>query len=437
MTVTVTTTPPPEEPEPTEVTTTVTVKPSKKSTPKPSTPPPAPPTPPAPVTSQPQVPLPSQEIVVPPSTEPSATPTPEESVSLPTVAEEPTPTPPPVVETENTIDSQPVELREAAPEFNEVTISRTLGIPALVLVLLALFAVLFFEGRLRRMAHAAAVRKAGPRPPGRHRDGGDYAGYPAGPGYVAGYTQTNYPGGTAYAPIISFVPVQTYPTYPQQGYPQQYGTHQPGGDYGYPGYSTDASYAEPSPTVPDAADPPGGRQGLPPESFLEGPHDLAAFDTSGKPTEEGASSWFEPTGPAETTVSEEPEKPGPSEPGGLFVPAEGPHGPVPFEGERPSDPFVAGLPGDEGAPSEKAGEPHGSEGIGLAPPYRLDGPDVPEGPSLTLADYLPEGLEGATRPGVPAAGPDGTAVFPLPAVPEDPSEPAKPAKRGLFKRKPK
>nr|BFE83495.1 hypothetical protein GCM10020093_060960 [Planobispora longispora] len=99
----------------------------------------------------------------------------------------------------------PYEIRNADSEYDATTLSRQLGIPALILVLLVLFAVLIFEGRLRRMAHAAAVRRAGPRPAGAE-------GYPAGPGYASmPGLHAVYQGGTAYAPIISFVPMQMYP----------------------------------------------------------------------------------------------------------------------------------------------------------------------------------------------------------------------------------
>ena len=84
-----------------------------------------------------------------------------------------------------------------------------------------LFAVLIFEGRLRRLAHAAAIRRAGPRGLSR-----DPMGYAAGPGYgpTPGYPHGAYQGGTAYAPIISFVPMQMYaPVYPEGYSPEQYG----------------------------------------------------------------------------------------------------------------------------------------------------------------------------------------------------------------------
>ncbi|MFI6598884.1 hypothetical protein ACIBHX_21720 [Nonomuraea sp. NPDC050536] len=172
-------------------------------------------------TPPPLQPIPSQNVQVPPATTAPPT-TPEQSVQLPTVAPEDSLTAsPPATPADSTPagDSVQLELHAATPEFDQRTLAQKLSIPALVLVLLALFAVLIFEGRLRRMAHAAAVRKAGPLP------GPEPHGYPAGPGYTtASFPAPGYPGGTAYAPIISFVPVQTYPATPPQypTYPEPY-----------------------------------------------------------------------------------------------------------------------------------------------------------------------------------------------------------------------
>ncbi|GAA5077459.1 hypothetical protein GCM10023259_081880 [Thermocatellispora tengchongensis] len=330
VTTVTTTITPPAEPGPTEVTTTVTVTPSKTKTSKPPEQPAPPSTTAAPPPAQPT----QQPVQPPPTTAPPPTETEEPTVSLPTVSDVVT-TPPTALASPTQVppssDSVPVELREAAPEFDQQTISRQLGIPALVLVLLALFAVLIFEGRLRRMAHAAAVRKAGPKAPGRHRSvtptadpaaAAAYTGYPAGPGYSSGYAQVAYPGGTAYAPIISFVPVTTYPSgYQQYGTPEQgyyaqqgYGMPAPGqeypapqpsdpatpspaeytapdaftppssADYAAPGTFTSPSPADPPFPVPEAAAREPGTPtpplpgNLPPESFLEGPHDLTPFD---------------------------------------------------------------------------------------------------------------------------------------------------------------
>ncbi|MFG3439052.1 hypothetical protein ACGF0J_17550 [Nonomuraea sp. NPDC047897] len=271
VTVTVTTTPPePTEDPETTVTRTVTqsAKPTRTASPTPTktktkTAGAAPTTPPA-VPSQDLDPIPSQSVEVPLATPPAAETTPEDTVSLPAVAGTETPLTQPSSSplAEETSSGEPVQLevRNASPEFDQQSLTRQLSIPALILVLLTLFAVLIFEGRLRRVAHAAAVRRAGPQPGGPDLGGpglggsglggpgltasghpagpggaypghpagpgGAYPGmpggagypghptghgYPAGPGYTVGYPTAGYPGGPAYAPIISFVPVQTYP----------------------------------------------------------------------------------------------------------------------------------------------------------------------------------------------------------------------------------
>ncbi|MFC4122317.1 hypothetical protein [Nonomuraea zeae] len=257
-TVTVTTTlgtPTPEEEPETTITKTVTATPTKASkspTPTKTTTPPA--TTPQNTPTQNLQPLPTQSVEVP---APSVTPTTEPSVEMPAIAPtETTPAPLPSDTQPTSSEPVPLELRNAAPEFDQRTLTQKLSIPALVLVLLALFAVLIFEGRLRRMAHAAAVRKAGPQmagqmggaamPPG--------GGYPSGPGYAtAGFPAPGYPGGTAYAPIISFVPVQTYPT----GQPQYGGYQDPGHPYphqGYPQEPPTAAAQEPVVLHPDEFD---------------------------------------------------------------------------------------------------------------------------------------------------------------------------------------
>ncbi|WP_143590254.1 hypothetical protein [Thermoactinospora rubra] len=242
VTVTVTTTlptPTPTEQPETTITKTVTPKPSKKSTPKPAPTTQAPPTPtPQPVQSSPQQ-LPTAPPIV-----ATQTPTPEPSVSLPVVAGQES-SPPATAPASDTGESSALEVRAATPERDLRGFTNRLAIPALILVLLALFAVLVFEGRLRRMAHAAAVRKAGPqRPPT------DPHGYPAGPGAAGPFP--GYPGGTAYAPIISFVPVQTYPSGPVQYAPAY---HDPA-MYGQaaPPYQEPPAY-EPPAYEPPAQDP--------------------------------------------------------------------------------------------------------------------------------------------------------------------------------------
>lgn len=270
-TITITTSLPTPTPEDPVTTVTTTVTPS--STPEQTTKKPTPtqttnPTPeqqdpaPLPTTDIPPVTLPEEEdpVETPPVTLPSV------DTGTPPGQIVPSDQPP----TSQGPDSVPLEVRNAAPEYDQVTLSRKLGIPALVLVLLALFAVLIFEGRLRRMAHAAAVRKAGPQPPGRHRaEPTEPYGYPAGPGFAGPIP--------AYAPIISFVPVQTYPGGPAQyapvyqqpfitdpnayGHPQDptmYGHPQDPTMYGHVPYTQDMHLQDPY-----------GQQGVPgqPETF--------------------------------------------------------------------------------------------------------------------------------------------------------------------------
>ncbi|MFC5817135.1 hypothetical protein [Nonomuraea harbinensis] len=226
-TVTITTTlptptPEPEQPE-TTITKTVTAKPTKTTkAPEPTKTKTTKAPDPAPVT-QSAAPPPQQL----PEETPQEVPDPvtssaEESVQMPTVAGTDTPTPALSTDAASVeTDTVQLEVRNAAPEYDQRSLTQRLSIPALIMVLLALFAVLIFEGRLRRMAHAAAVRKAGPQAgayPGAYpQQPGPYPhqaeGYPAGPGYAtAGVAAPGYPGGTAYAPIISFVPVQTFPS---------------------------------------------------------------------------------------------------------------------------------------------------------------------------------------------------------------------------------
>lgn len=238
--VTVTVTESPEEtPAPQQtVTTTVTVPPKTKP---PKTTQPAQTTRPAqPTVPDPVVPPAETAPIAPPTTPPVAesTPTSQDpqfpasspSATLPPVtppAEESTPL------DEGASATSVTEIRNAGSDYDGATLSRTLGIPALILVLLVLFAVLIFEGRLRRLAHAAAIRRAGPRGMGYRGEPLDPMPYPAGPGYAP----NPYQGGTAYAPIISFVPMQMYaPVYPE-GYAPEYPS------YGPPhGYEQTAAY---------------------------------------------------------------------------------------------------------------------------------------------------------------------------------------------------
>lgn len=358
-TVTVTTTlptPTPTEPAETTITKTVTASPTKKTkspTPKKSTTPPqSNPAPTPPAQDQNPQPLPSQTVPVPSATVSTS---PETAVELPSVA--PTDTAPTVAPTDTQPASEeevPLELRNAAPEFDQKTLTQKLSIPALVLVLLALFAVLIFEGRLRRMAHAAAVRKAGPQlggrpdmPPGGYPGGpGGYpagpGGYPAGPGYAAGFPGgPAYPGGTAYAPIISFVPVQTYPS----GHVYQ----DPGHPYPPQGYAQEpppAAPAEPPPVVlhPDEFDsynhePPKPKEYRDPFEPLVPPADIPPGGAT--PYEDGHEHPLGSASAAETGDSE-PWQQG----GSLFEPAQRPseYEPPPYlPPELPADGDVTAV----------------------------------------------------------------------------------------------
>ncbi|MEO3812031.1 hypothetical protein ABGB17_23795 [Sphaerisporangium sp. B11E5] len=242
-------------PDPTKtVRTTKTAKPRTSST-SPVAPPPGPTQ--QPPTSMPVLPTAPPIDTPPPSESPVQDPqlslapvTPPSDTLTPSASfEEPTP------------DSVPIEIRNASPEYDQLTLSRKLAIPGVLLAVLVMLGVLVFEGRVRRMAHAAAVRKAGPRSPGRHRGDPDM---PHMPGYPI------YHGGAAYAPIISFVPVQNYPGAgdPQQPYadPAAYGPYgydpaaahyeQPGHGAPYTGAVFPAGMSGPSDpwprTTPDA-----------------------------------------------------------------------------------------------------------------------------------------------------------------------------------------
>ncbi|HUR06102.1 MAG TPA: hypothetical protein VM347_26380 [Nonomuraea sp.] len=359
---------------PTKTTTkTATAKQSKKPTPSstPSTPKTTP--------SQMQ-PLPTQSAEV-PAVSPSATPEDTEpAVILPSVATTPTPaTTPTLTSAESPTDeSIPLELRNAAPEYDQQTVARQLSIPALILVLLALFAVLIFEGRLRRMAHAAAVRKAGPQSgPGQPGfpgapGGPGPSGYPAGPGYAtAAFPAPGYPGGTAYAPIISFVPVQTYP-----GGQVQYGAvYQDPNMYGQPGYGP-----EQPPTAP------GEPVVLHPDEFDSFSHEPAKpeFDAFSRPVEEPYRAPFE-----------------------ALVPAEQPPADIPPGGSGPY----------EDAPERPLGVASAAE-TGDAEPWEAFGPPAATA-AATTAEAAPPAAATADAPPVEApAADDVTAIQPLP--PQEP-----------------
>ena len=280
---------------PTKTTTkTATAKQSKK--PSPSSTPSTPKT-----TPSPMQPLPTQSVDVPavsPSTTPEET---EPAVVLPTVATTDTPTTTPsLTPTESPTDeSVQLELRKAAPEYDQQTVARQLSIPALILVLLALFAVLILRGaapdgpRGGRAQGGPAERPGSARLPGSPRRPGP-SGYPAGPGYAtAAFPAPGYPGGTAYAPIISFVPVQTYP-----GGQVQYGAvYQDPNVYGQPGYGP-----EQPPTA--AAEP----VVLHPDEFDSFNHEPAKpdFDAFSRPEEEPYRAPFEALVPAEPPPADIP-----------------------------------------------------------------------------------------------------------------------------------
>ncbi|MDH2428875.1 hypothetical protein [Sphaerisporangium sp. TRM90804] len=220
-TVTITVT---QSPDPVVTTTrTITPKATRKvtKTPKASPTKTAPVVPPAPVEPPPTVPsapvIPSSDPVVPPTTPTESVPVPEVSLAQVSPPAQDTATAPSTSFEEPTPDSVPIEIRNASPEYDQLTLSRKLAIPGVLLAVLVMLGVFIFEGRIRRMAHAAAVRRAGPRGAGRHRGADLAGGYPM-PGYPI------YHDGTAYAPIISFVPVQGFPNAPgQEGYQPVYG----------------------------------------------------------------------------------------------------------------------------------------------------------------------------------------------------------------------
>jgi hypothetical protein len=395
VTVTTTTTPDSpstDQPEVT-VTRTVTGPPKKKTTSAPTpkkTPTPKVSTPKA-LPSENFQPLPTPGDVVPSVTEqPTQQPTQEPSVSLPAVATTDAPTSPPPSSsgTETESDPLPLELRAATPEYDQKTVAQKLSIPALILVLLALFAVLIFEGRLRRMAHAAAVRKAGPLP--------DPNGYPAGPGYAGpgypgpgypgpnqpgpGYPTPGYPGGTAYAPIISFVPVQTYPS-GQVQYGPVY--HDQTAVYEHQGYPPDQQ-------------PPAEPMVLHPDEFDSFSHEPPPGPVD---EEEVYRDPFEPLIPAEPPPADIP-------PGGAAPYTDTPEVPLGTASAAEtgdSEPWQEAFQASSGAPPSTP-PPDSSPGPTLTGPLPSTPTDSSPGPTLT--GPLPSG---------PPPDDDVTAVQPLPA----------------------
>ncbi|MFI6926622.1 hypothetical protein ACIBIZ_42285 [Nonomuraea spiralis] len=365
-TVTVTTTlgsPTPEDAPETTITHTVTASPTKTTkAPKPPKTTTAPTPPPVQeTTQQPIAPLPTAQTTAGPlPTEPTT----EQSVEMPSLAPSDTPTVASPSDTAPTTDSVQLEVRKAAPEFDQKSLTQKLSIPALVLVLLALFAVLIFEGRLRRVAHAAAVRKAGPQ--AATRTDMPPPGYPAGPGYAtAAFPAPGYPGGTAYAPIISFVPVQTYPT-AQPGYGPVY--QDPYG--GQPGYAPEPA----PPTVP--------------EPVVLHPDEFDSYNEPA-PSPKDYRDPFEPLVPAE-------QPPGDIPPGGA----------KPYEDERefPLAPAAAAESGDS--------EPW-QQGASLFEPRQpQQAPPVQQQPSSPPEGYRPP-------PYLPPEGDAATVVQPLPPLPPE------------------
>ncbi|MFF0306698.1 hypothetical protein ACFYSC_04680 [Streptosporangium sp. NPDC004379] len=473
--VTVTVTAPPEEeppappkPAPRTVHTTVIVPPKKPKTPKPTktvhetvTVPPPQQTSAAPVVPPPTTP--ANDPVAPPSSDPdpSFPSTETQPQTQPTAV--PTATPPPSETPFEEPASAPVrhEIRNAGSEFDSATLSGQLAIPALILVLLVLFAVLIFEGRLRRLAHAAAVRRAGPR-------AADYrgpidpvaypagpAGYPAGPGYAAapGFPPA-YQGGTAYAPIVSLVPMHMYP----QGYPEGYAPEAYGRPYEHPygGQPYETAYLPPGHPGHEHAPagyPPQGHEqhasaGYPPYAEPYGPagHDgmYGVHDEAMAPDVPGTFHALDeddfpgpaarPAGPGDLLPRETDDdlfrgtadRPGPigesgadhagtpsfpeqDEPGdrtrGFFEPAR-----EPGSAEAAAGPeAVSGTPSGEeavpGAPSGQKpvpGTPSGHEALPGAPVGQGPVPGTPSDTGLTgtVTHPLPEGAEGRKKRGL-------------------------------------
>ncbi|MFD8565010.1 hypothetical protein ACWDOR_44735 [Streptosporangium canum] len=483
---TVTVTASPEETETTPapqqtVTTTVTVPPATK-TPKPpkTTAPPETTAPPVP-TSAPVEPPPVVD--TPPATEETTEPvfptTEQSPATLPTAPTEPTGSP----TFEDTAPAAvPYEIRNAASEFDGATLSGQLAIPALILVLLVLFAVLIFEGRLRRLAHAAAIRRAGPRALGHQRgDAMGTMGYPAGPGYgpAPGFPHGAYQGGAAYAPIISFVPMQMYaPVYPEgyapEQYPQPYeqptaylpqpGYEQPPTGYVEQRYGMEQQYGQApyTPTGPDAApaafqhrgaEPYDGPQG----DFPQGPGEFPGAPFPQEPAHVRGHTQ-EPFFPTPDRFGDHPRPGGPE--GSLFegpgshggaLGSEGapfPHGPEPLRQDGPQHPygpapqgsdFQGGPPSSsghdfQGGPPSSSG--HDFQGGPPFPPGRdFQGGPVPQGPGEFPGAPFPLEPPHAGAPGQdplidPPPSPEstGTAVYPLPG--QDTGK----KRRGLFRR---
>ncbi|MER5647877.1 hypothetical protein [Streptosporangium sp. NPDC002524] len=410
------------------VTTTITVPASPKAKPPKtsSTPPPPPPAqetavvqPPPQVQTTPPPVTPPADTGLPENNEPQFPATTPDPNQLPAV--QPTPSDTATLD-ESASGSSVYEIRNAGSEFDGATLSRQLGIPALILVLLVLFAVLIFEGRLRRLAHAAAVRRAGPR--GMGRDPMDPMAYPGGPGYGPG----PYQGGTAYAPIISFVPMQMYaPVYPEGYTPEQYpqGYDQTTAYLPAPGYEQQQPVAgHGDPYDPRTGHVQPGRPGQAPYGPAVQDGSPAAFQsTPGSGPEPGEGRL--PQGPPEFPGAPFPQEPARGNVGGDGLRDDfrsfGPTGPASDLGQGPS----ADRP-LQGGPQE------GSTPFGREPQGDRSGSERPatEGkPSGPESQGDPAQGPGETGSGErPSAEPTPTAVYPLPG--QDTGK----KKRGLFRR---
>ncbi len=412
------------------VTTTITVP----ASPKPPKPPKTSSAPPPPQETAVVQPPPVQN-TAPPVTPPAETSSPENNdPQFPPTNPEPTPLPtatPTPSDTaaldESASGTSVYEIRNAGSEFDGATLSRQLGIPALILVLLVLFAVLIFEGRLRRLAHAAAIRRAGPR--GMGRDPMEPMAYPGGPGYGPG----PYQGGTAYAPIISFVPMQMYaPVYPEGYTPERspHGYDQTTAYLPAPGYEQQPAAGHSDPHDPhspyDPYDPQTGH--VQPGRPGQAPYGPAAQDAS--PAAFQSTSRFDSgEGRLPQGAAEFPGAPFPQEPARGDLGADGPRDDL--------RPFGTGpVPQDASGQDPSAGRPlPGGSQDGFTPSGQEARSEAGRPAGETARPFGPEPQGGpAQGPGEKGSGdrlpaePTPTAVYPLPG--QDTGK----KKRGLFRR---
>ena len=266
-------------------------------------------------------------------------------------------------------ESVAIEIRNAAPEYDQIGMSRQLAVPGILLVLLVMFAVFVFQSRLQRMAHAAAVRKAGPRQPGGRGGGPETGAYP----------------GPAYAPIIGFVPMQPVVMPPAQPYgvyplgyppaPGPYGTAQPGMFQQMPP-------GRPAPQPGQAHPQPGAP--MPPQPDPSAPQTGQAFPAGGPQAAPGPAA-ADPPGPGSPSASAD-----------WFTPrTESPPASGPASADRPGD-------GSWFRPARDAGE----ESTLLLPYQAAPRPALEPGPSA-FADRPVE-----TTVSVERIGPDGRPMRP-------------------------